>query len=106
VILGPPYYDLEFYGQASRDLLRVYPTYESWRDGFLRTLIRRSLEAAPVVVVNVAAVNKGKTVMDLPADAAALTEALGGCVERVLSWPLRAFGKVGREEKLLVLRRS
>ncbi|KKK77513.1 hypothetical protein LCGC14_2852870, partial [marine sediment metagenome] len=55
VLLGPPYYDLEDYGAASREQRRAYPTYESWRDGFLRMLVQRSLEVAPVVVINVAA---------------------------------------------------
>jgi hypothetical protein len=102
VLTSPPYYNLEDYGAAARGRLLGYPSYEAWREGFLRTLIERALRAAPIVVLNVARTSQ----YDLPADAAGLAAALGGVVERTLTWPLRAFGKYGRAEKILVLRRG
>lgn len=103
VLTGPPYYDTENYGIASQTSLLTYPTYASWRDGFLKALVTKALAAAPVVVINVAAVNSGRGRVDIPADVEALA---GGWVVRILDWPLKVFGKKGRVEKVLVLRRK
>jgi hypothetical protein len=100
VLTGPPYFDLEDYGTGS-----AYQTYEAWRDGFLRVLVEKSLRAAPVVVLNVAEVALAGGRRDIPGDVVALAAAAGGRLDRMILWPLRAFGKKGREEKLLVFRR-
>jgi hypothetical protein len=102
VLAGPPYFDLEKYGAVADMNLRRYSSYSDWRDGFLRTLIARSLNTAPVLALNVARVGT----RDLPGDAAAISAQLGARVDRTLTWPLRRFGRHGREEKILIIRRG
>jgi hypothetical protein len=96
IFTSPPYFNIEDYSNEPGT-----ETYESWRDGFLTTLIARALAAAPRLVLNVAAVGEH----DLPTDAVRIAEVLGGRIERMLTWPLRSFGRgPRREEKILVFR--
>lgn len=97
VLTGPPYFNLEDYGDASRVL---HATYEDWRDDFLCGLITRALAAAPVVILNVAHVGKH----DMPADVCEIAKGLGARVARVITWPLREFNRRNHPEKILVLR--
>lgn len=104
VLTGPPYYNRERYGDAARAALTQYPTYRSWVDGFLRTLLSRSATAAPIIVVNVAPLRDGALTYDLPADVVTQGAAVGAHLERTLTWQTAKFGRA-RAEKILVLRR-
>lgn len=104
VLVGPPYYDRENYGEVSRRALAAYPTYGAWVEGFLNLLVVRSLSAAPRTIFNVAVIHDGRTTYDLPADLVRKVENNGGRVERVLTWKTARFN-VARAEKLIVVTR-
>jgi len=98
VITSPPYFNLEDYGTASQS---KHETYEAWHAEFLRPLMSYALRAAPRVIINIARVGPH----DLPVDVVAIVRQLGGTVERVITWPLRAFGRQRQyTEKILVIR--
>jgi len=103
-LVGPPYYDRETYGDASRKRLAAYPTFSSWVEGFLWTLVEKTMTAAPRAVFNVAVIRDGKTVYDLPSDLMRLGERAGAKIERVLTWRTAKFN-VARSESLIVLAR-
>jgi hypothetical protein len=104
-LVGPPYFDRENYGAASRRLLDQYESPDEWVDGFLRILVRKVLAAASCTVVNIAEVRgRGwRPTMDYPALVIAEAECLGRRVERVLDWKLSAFVRKAGVEKLIVI---
>jgi hypothetical protein len=106
VLTSPPYFDRENYGGHAQNALKQYKTYALWRDGFLRDLISKSLEASPLVILNVAQLKKGKVVLDLPGDVMTLVAEQGGEIRRVLTWELSSFGKNKRQEQIIVFGRK
>jgi hypothetical protein len=43
MLTSPPYFDLEVYSHEDTQSLRKFPTWEAWRDGFLRPVVREVL---------------------------------------------------------------
>ncbi len=105
VLTGPPYFDREDYGEKSTHVLRQYSGYEAWLAGFMTSLLRKSLTAAPCVIINVAVLKTRTAVLDLPGDVSQIAISLGATVERTLTWQLASFNRKG-EEKIIVFRRA
>lgn len=105
VLLGPPYYDRENYGEASTAARTRYPTYSVWCEKFLMMLLDKALTAAPRVALNLGVIRDGGAVYDLPADACKIAHKLGARVERNLTWILSKFGARARQEQILILAR-
>lgn len=105
VLLGPPYYNREDYGVVSAAAIAQYATYAAWVDGFLTTLLKKSLGAAKLVILNIAELKDGTQILDLPNDAIRIAAALGAVVKRTLIWELAKFG-AKRQEKIIIFERS
>jgi hypothetical protein len=110
VFTSPPYFDTERYGWDVRQSFRRYPTYERWRDGFLRTVIAESsriLVRKGKLVLNVA----DRGIYPIAQDACAFASRDLKHVEGYkMRMPVRPYqrrnGNVYRYEPVLVFERS
>ena len=82
VFTSPPYFDREQYSDDSEQSFRAYPTYEDWRDNFLKpTLINAfgSLKKDRYLLWNIASIKIGKNKYHpLEEDSIFIIESLGG----------------------------
>jgi hypothetical protein len=106
VFTGPPYFDRELYGDAAVKLLKRYDGFEGWVEGFLFTLVSKSLQSASMFVLNVSVVRNRKNVYDIPMEVKRLVGRCGGRVERILNWKTPSFGGRKSGERLIIARRD
>jgi len=102
IFTSPPYYNREVYGDYAEKRLRRYGGVDEWIDGFLATLVGRSLGYADKFVLNIAAIRLGDRIIDLPGEVCRLVENCGGVVEYIWDWKTSVFGSRSSTEKLIV----
>jgi DNA modification methylase len=101
VMTSPPYYNAEYYGSCAEITLQKYTSIREWLDGFLRVLIRKSLAAAPLFLLNIGAVKD----CDLPEEAVRLATEEGFKLKARWTWQTATFGNVASKERLLLFER-
>jgi DNA modification methylase len=75
IFSSPPYFNLEHYSSADSQSYRRYPSYASWRDGFLEPVLvasYRALRPGGHLVINVANAGVHAIARDLEATGRAL----------------------------------
>ena len=82
VFTSPPYFDREQYSEDEEQSYKLYPKYDSWRDGFLKpTLVNayESLRENRYLLWNIADIKIGKNKYHpLEQDSIDIVESLGG----------------------------
>lgn len=99
VLTSPPYFDAESYGPEADAALAEHSGLSGWLGGFLRPLIRKSLEAAPQLLLNLGATHAG----DLPEHAIRIAQEEGFKLHQQWSWQTSRFGASAPRERLLLL---
>ena len=102
VLTSPPYFDAENYGEVSERIRSVYPSVDSWINGFLRSLITKALEAAPRFVLNIANTSAG----NLPQEAIQLAQSMGHTLEQDYQWKIAVLNDKKFIERILVFKRK
>lgn len=105
LIACPPYFDRENYGEASSQILTRYRDLEEWNVGFLRTLVRRGLDAAPKIAICVSSYRNGSRRIDLPGTLRAILVAEGTTIEKEWKYVTSKFGTNRRFETIFVATR-
>jgi hypothetical protein len=80
VFTSPPYFNREAYSEDVRQSYKAFPTYESWRDGFLRETLTTAhgwLKPNRYLLWNIADVKVGKKYLPLQQDSIAICKELG-----------------------------
>lgn len=105
---SPPYFSVERYADHPDQSWVKHPSWESWRDVFLRVLIQKvfhALKPGAAFCFNVADAKFGKVTYPIVGESIRLALETGFSHERTLSMPLGRFGKKSKSEPILVFRK-
>jgi hypothetical protein len=109
VFTSPPYFSIERYAISADQSWVKYPTWETWRDNFLKILIVKSyqhLRSGGVFCLNISDARFGKKVYPLIDESIRFSVETGFRHDGNITMILGRFGKTSKTEPILVFKKD
>jgi hypothetical protein len=107
-VTSPPYFAAEVYAEEANQSATRYPRWDLWREGFLRSLLRKTythLRPGAVFCLNVSNVKIRKVTFPIVSDSVQLAKEAGFEYDNTLYMPLKQLSKKRNPEPVLVFRK-